>query len=577
MDQIFDQDVKILKFQLTSKPQNVYFVTGYFFLAIVFLLSFFKPKDSHFQVHDFLDHFFVIEALRGEIFQFFDLNATIPYILGGVSLNTFNLNDLSLDHLIYQVFEPFVAVAIVEVTARTLAYVAFYYLAKEIFKNQPHSNQIAVIGALVYALLPYWPSVALTVACVPVGAILILKVLGNQSKKQTAVIAIFLSQNMNFTYGGFVFLLLLFITCLTFGLKKREKIWWVFYMLTAGFILANIRLIKVLLFDEFQPHRSKWPIPRHGWFHTAHLDGLQETLKEYFKNGQYHFGSGQVGINSWISVQMLLIVTSTILLIAVALIKNPKSTNFQRVQKMHFIGIVVWILVGTLYATETSNFTQFYGLFGVNFQFNRIIVLTPIIVTFLACTSVLIFIEMKTITRQSFIVAVIGLCLVLQTCVLYFPLNNKMRILGGLNASPSLIQYFNTDEYKRIKNQISESSTEYSVLSYGLDPMVASFNHFRSTDGYSYNYDYRYKVKFYEIIRHEIHGSSIDAYYRDWGSRVYLFESGLQRENPKFNWCAAYKLNTRYVLSNLQLDQNQHLEPIASTNKTHIYRITKCS
>lgn len=566
-----------MKLQTTVKPPDYFLSFGLAFLAVVFSVSFYRPHESHFPVHDFLDHFFVIEALRGEKFQFFNLNASIPTILGGISLNAFNFNDLGLDHLTYQMFSPFTAVVLVELISRVVGFIAFYFATKKIFEKFRFVNHIALAGALTYSLLPYWPSVALTVACVPVAVLLFIEINGNYSKKRIVVLILFLSQNMNLTYGGFVLFALLLATVARLVLKGRKKLWWTVHLLVIGFLIANVRIVKLLIVDEFQPHRREWPQPTHGWFDSFYISGFLGSFKEYFKNGQYHFGAGQVGINDNLSVQVFLIACSGILLILQALFKNLRSDSYLQLRKMYAIGIGVWLIVGTFYASETSGLTQFQSLLKVSFQFSRIVVLTPIIITMLTCVSILILIYFKYMPFKTSSIILISIAMVLQTTATYFPLNNKVRTLQGGEASPSLVEYFQIDDYRKIERLISSEKSSYSVLSYGLDPMVASFNGFQALDGYAFNYDLRYKAKFYEIIRDEIKNTSYENYFNTWGSRVYLFAAGPRRENPNFNWCAGYNLGAKYVFSSIQFDHNKHLNPVGSTKNINIYRIGGCA
>jgi hypothetical protein len=566
-----------LKLQKTAKPIDYFLFFGLAFLAAVFSISFYRPRDSHFPIHDFLDHFFVIEAVRGEKFQFFDLSASISTILGGISLNAFNFNDLGLDHLIYQIFSPFTAVVLVELVSRVVGYIAFYFAAKKIFKRFRFVNQVALAGALTYSLLPYWPSVALTVACVPVAVLLFLEINGNYSKKRIVVLILFLSQNMNFTYGGFVLVALLFANIAILSLKGRKKLWWAFCLLIIGFLIANVRIAKLLIVDDFQPHRREWPQPTHGWFDSFYFGGFLDSFKEYFKSGQYHFGAGQVGINNTLSVQVFLITCSGIILIVQTLFKKLRSDSYLQLRKMYTAGIGVWLIVGTFYASETSGLTQVQSLLKASFQFSRIVVLTPIIITMLSCVSILILIHFKYIPFKTSSIVLISFVMVAQTAVTYFPLNNKVRTIQGGEASLSLAEYFQIDEYRKIEKIISREKSSYSVLSYGLDPMVASFNGFQALDGYTFNYDSRYKAKFYEIIRDEIKDTSYEGYFNTWGSRVYLFAAGPRKENPNFNWCAGFNMGARYVLSGIQLDYNKHLNPIDLTKNIYIYRIESCA
>jgi hypothetical protein len=175
----------------------------------------------------------------------------------------------------------------------------------------------------------------------------------------------------------------------------------------------------------------------------------------------------------------------------------------------------------------------------------------------------------------SALIIFVAFCSVLfQSTYQYFPLQGAVRNSINFSPYPSAKSYFLEKEYDQINYLVSDLHEEPNVVSYGVDPMIASFNGLNSIDGYAYNYDLRYKRSFETIIKDQLsEKSTFSDNFENWGSRLYLKYEGI---NPRVNWCAANELGANFVISRSRL-KTENLELLEEIGNLFLYKIKNCS
>lgn len=117
------------------------------------------------------------------------------------------------------------------------------------------------------------------------------------------------------------------------------------------------------------------------------------------------------------------------------------------------------------------------------------------------------------------------------------------------------------DVFARIDEVIGEDKDSCSVVSLGIYPSVALYNGYTCADGYSNNYDLAYKHLFRQIMAAELEeNEETRRYFDDWGNRLYLAgapygingmvgkgQSGYTELD--YDLDAMYALNIRYLLA----------------------------
>jgi hypothetical protein len=166
----------------------------------------------------------------------------------------------------------------------------------------------------------------------------------------------------------------------------------------------------------------------------------------------------------------------------------------------------------------------------------------------------------------------------MQVSVSNFGVQKQILHYAGLEGSRETInEYFDTDAYLGLARSINLDPSKIRVVSYDLDPMVASFNGFQSFDGYVYNYPLDYKIAFRKVISGELSvDQNLREYYDNWGSRVYIFHRNLPPSEIQIDWCAALHLGAEFVLSRKDLSSVVNLKLFGSNKGLRIYKISNC-
>ena len=90
----------MIKTERINKRTNVLVVL---FLTLIFLLSYYSPGDSFFRVHDYLDHYFVLQKLWSEQIGLFDFDGNISNVFGGLNGNLIGFNDFALIQMLLKI------------------------------------------------------------------------------------------------------------------------------------------------------------------------------------------------------------------------------------------------------------------------------------------------------------------------------------------------------------------------------------------------------------------------------------------------------------------------------------------
>jgi glycosyltransferase involved in cell wall biosynthesis len=99
-------------------------------------------------------------------------------------------------------------------------------------------------------------------------------------------------------------------------------------------------------------------------------------------------------------------------------------------------------------------------------------------------------------------------------------------MISDLSVSvPSYASFYSEIMFDEIESDIGKES---KVVSLGMSPAVASYNGFKTADGFFNNYPLEYKLAFREVIQDELsRNEELRRLFDSWGSRCYLFSAEL--------------------------------------------------
>ena len=554
------------------------FLTSVLILNGLLLFAYRVPNNSYFSGHDFLDHMFVLYKIRGENPHFFDYSASLNGVLGSIPLSALGISDFSLDANMYVLFDAPIAAALNEFTSRNIAFLGMYFFLLK-FIPLAKSKYVVLAPSMLFAMLPYYPNFQFTIAFVPIILYVVLTSFSEPLRPFKILLIVLASLFGNFTYGGFAivgFVLILFLT----QIVRRDnrvafRLLAILLVLASGYLLGISRILFLKFTTEFNSHRLSWQPIGEGWFDPTFLKSLVREFFYISLKGNYHFPSGQAVFTKLFIPGLPLVLL--VLYIGMQFVffihkrDRPRSELKEFRLANYLLGAI--LIINLFYSSEASGFTRFESLMQEPFQFKRVAILLP----FLWCA--LAALILNSIAHFFPQIAILSFLFVLgQITVSNIGVQQQILHHTGIQSSQLTIkEYFDSEEYSGLARKLNRQPSEIRVLSFDLDPMVASLNGYVALDGYVYNYPLEYKDTFRKIIAGELFADrSLREYYDNWGSRVYLFHRNLPVNEIKIDWCAAQDIGAEYVLSKKDLSSASNLKPTAEYKSLILYKFAGC-
>src|SRR5699024_2512599 len=172
---------------MSSALSKIFSTRNLFIIACLVIIGYLLPyyilgEDTHIRVHDNLDSNIVWYKLLSESGMIFSSpGATLPQIVNGLPRSAVQ-SAVDGGVWLYVLFEPFSAYTINQTIMSFLALLVMCLLFKPLVTKQEHTPITTSGVALGFALLPFWPSGALSIAGLPL-ALHIFLVIRNKGKK----------------------------------------------------------------------------------------------------------------------------------------------------------------------------------------------------------------------------------------------------------------------------------------------------------------------------------------------------------------------------------------------------------
>jgi len=573
------------------------FVTLVLYLSPLFHNTFYVPT------FDNLDSnvvWYKILAESGKIFA--ENNATIPNMMSGLSRLSYP-KEFDAILWLYYFFKPQTAYIINEITIHLVAFFSMYIFLKKYIVNSSHYSLVPVlIGALYYSLIPYWSGAGITIAILPLVTFTLLNIKNNNYTKWDWLLLFLLPLYTSFIFFYMFYIIIAGIYLIWDTLKHHKlnkRLFFALFLMGTTFLLSEYRLVLAMFIDSgFISHRSEFNI-----FFSQTLLEAYRAAHTFFLNGHLSHISGlqMPYILPLISIALLLTVIKYKLnqnismfiwiIILLSFIFNIWNNLFTNLYTLPFLTIYLLIL----YLFTENKYKIYIFLFllqitlalvATSFQYEGFKDITTIFPIFKALN----------ITRIAFIQPFIwGILLSISVTIYIKKLHYSFifivifiifQIIHSFNYSfyssipkfkyASFQNYYAEKLFDRVKKAIPEDIHTIKVIAYGLEPAVLLYNGFQTVDGYSTNYPLSYKHQFRNVISNYLDtnktvSKAAKHIYDDWGSKVYLLETTVGKENyinknitiknPLFNTTALCKLKTDYLISSYKFKtpQSHHL------------------
>jgi hypothetical protein len=533
-------------------------------------LGYIYPKKVFAREHDFLDHFFVLQKMWSEQVPFFNYSLRIQGVLDSINPNALGFADLNPTLILGKFIDPVYAFVLSEVTLRFIGFIGFYFLIKTV--RNFRDSKILYLGALLFASLDLIPTYEPTVFLAPMFFLLTLKALNNQLSYISYPFVFLIWQWMGVVYGGFALLIVLIVLLFTQFEKRyfnrRKYLGFLIWNFIAA-LFATHRLIIWLIQSKGKSQRTEWQ----AQYESSSL--IPNITKDFIQAISFPYLSG---------INIALIVTW---ILALIIFRNRDSHPRDQDLK------IILMYLSVILLTIIEGRVEVLARMGIFFQLNRVSVFLPfVILYFLTARTCDIFVaSTRRFGSKSFLI-------LLLTVSASFPQpynlsrnsilevasksQTSMTTLASLTKysaeetdilsakirarkSITISEKYRQDDYNFLYSKINSNATMPAVLSVGLDPMVASYNGFRSFDGYVFNYELSHKWRFRPIIEKVLENDSqLKEYFDAWGNRVYTFA---EPDNSfLLDLCYAKSIGIDYILFPQGSMSDVRIQPLVWSN-----------
>lgn len=476
-------------------------------LALIILFLYLSPlvimgEDSYILIHDNLDSNLVWFKTLVESNSIFASSSALLEVLMNAPRSSLG-NEFDFQVLLYLMLDPYWAYVVNQILIRIVALIGMYLLLnKYIFAND--YKPYGVFIALLYSLLPFWPSGGLSIAGLPLISYVFLNIYNRQDKKVDWLVLLLFP-----FYSSFIFSMMFYIAFLgmvwshdTFTKKLNKKFTFALFIFILLFLLINYRLIEVFIFgSDFISHRTE---------RISEYYGLISALKTsliHFVFGQYHAHSIHIIFLPFICFMFILAL-------------------FSKQRDNVFIGLFILNLIISLW----YGFWKYEGMAYIRESFSllkslnlsRFHTLTPLIWYVLLAFSIKqIFVNYHT----RYIKYVINIMLIAGVSFMFY---QSDFVQEYKKSGISYKAFYSEALFDAVEAKIEEDQSSYKVVSIGIHPLIARYNGFYTLDGYLPNYALKYKKQFRTVIVGELEKSEqIKRSFDHWGNRCYLFSKDI--------------------------------------------------
>jgi len=572
-----------------------YFAVGIAVL-FVFLIPYFTLRENaYFMIHDELDDGifkYVLYAKNMGINGSF-----IPEFMGGQERYTITVSSF-FGILIYKLFDPYDAFAIMLTITVFTAFLGVYLIGKELTDNAFAS----FFAASCFSYLPFKSMFALNIVGFPLFFWIMIKLY--RCKGRQCIIPflalIFYASGITLAWGGFmsiglltaftvIFLILKLISYFnkksSFFVAMIPDRYNLLYLIIGDIILTAIQTVTSfdLIINTFG---NNAPVShREEMILNARNDHFN-----YFKELMFIGGSHSECSSRYLAISALLLIIALPIIFHILkkhdrdikdIVKKYRSLVF------FYVANILNALFSLLWMSGYSvNLRQDMGGIFKTFQLNRIYWMMPACWMCILALEIAILLDIAKLIHQEKILKkwrFLSTLAVASSAAIMFlyaknvylssPVYHNLRLMVFPETyhTDTWKDYYAKELFDEIKGAIGKPTDEYRVVNIGINPAVALMNGLYTIDGYSTDYPLEYKHEFRKIMEGELDKNEGNkAYFDNWGNRCYIFadelgiSTGLYNdtdiiENLDIDTSQIKKMGAEYILSAAKIQNNEEL------------------
>lgn len=495
---------------------------GIFFFEAVVLLS--LRKNIYVGICDNLDLFITQLKLLRDNGAFFAHNQPVP-MLGNLDRDYFP-SEFSLYNILYLVLPDIYAYIIGYLLKLAAAFFSSVLLAKLLLGEKYRVyRKIVALAAVAFALLPVYPMYAICFSTMPFVLWLFIRIY--QKPGWLLYLLVFLYPLLSyFTFFGAFILGYLLIAVIILWIRDKKPSFpliGALFVLMAGYVCFEYRLFGIMLFSNSNSIRSSMVIASfgaadlwkcfldvflHGFSHaqSAHTYFVLPMCILYFiwNNIQYMTGRKQGKAYTDVFNGVMLFIVFNCLVYALY--------YWEPLRKL--VETVLPPLKGFQYGRTIffNAFAWYFAFFIVvkqlfDWGLNGIFRAAP----YAACIAAILVVACTQCEYSDFY----------NTCYCNLYKLVKHKEVNQLSYN----EFYGGRLIEEIKSDIGYTP-DIGACAYGFHPAMLSYNGITTVDGYCGFHSNAYKERFREVIAPTLAvNPGWQAYYDDWGCRVYLFSA----------------------------------------------------
>jgi len=513
-------------------------------LVILIYLSpnIFVPHQAKYLIHDNLDSnpvWYKNLAESGKMFA--SSKEIVPNSLGGIPRGCYP-SQFNLLYLFYLWFPALFAYNLNIVLMHLIAFFSMYIFSRKyIFKGKFDTLTAGV--SLCFALLPFWPSGALSIAGQPLLLYAFLNILNKDLSMKNWLIIIFIPFYSVLVFSNLFLCIVLFILFIFYSIYKKQVNYY-FIAAIALFalisMLVDYRLFIMQFVEHFESHRSVLVKTA-----TLNFKGVVGVSLLHFLFGQYHF----------LSLQFPVILILSLMALFLTKERNKRFRLLALLFGAYCISLS-YVLPDWKLADELMNKFSILKVFGLRFYS-----LFPLIWIIIFAYSCYLLLESKLIFQK-----ILPYFILAFSIFAFFGLNSKDYYNSDFGENTFYRTYINKknegfatfDEYYKIPvfNEVKKklSPGPYYVGCIGIDPEVAQYNGFNTIDGYFFYYSKKHNELMNTISKKEMEKTGRATL----GSRCYLVSDDVEKgkneiTNLELDFEKMKTIGTRYIISDRKI------------------------
>lgn len=554
--------------ELTSKlnkwiqyidQKNIWYL-GIVILGILMLPILYLGEGAVFPFHDQMD-----ETILTYIFHARHLSADFyPEMMSGVPKESMQPSAYLFIPL-YVLFRAVIAFTLQYMIVLCIGFFGMYGLIRKLF----HSSILGIILAAAFSLIPFLHVYGISITGIPM-LLLCMWNLGEKKRLPLSYLGVVVySLGSNLILTGYV---LLAYFALFFLYQKKWKLLKSSYQYLFGmmvmvfcYLLTNLDLIGGIFFPDsgFISHRTEF-------FNQGYP--ITEYLTDIFLNDKmlhsptYH-------------KRMIIPIVIAVMLQIVRVIRKKIILNKSKIQHTLFFLFCFFSTI-FFYAFFSADFmadwknsqTGFLAHLNLN-RFYLVLVIYWFVMFGWALSTLWSFVR-----KRQELAGILLLAVLVSPTIFYIEKDSIFYMnRNQINNGSAITGYFTWENLyieevmDEIKEYIGKDQSTYRVANLGICPVVSLMNGFYTIDGYSNNYPLEYKKQFRTIILDGLRSPETKAYYDNWGSRCYLFnseigyyyllkkQSGFRFEKLILDTTLMKELGCEYIFSGAEIVNYQKL------------------